>query len=300
MDQDLMELLQLQQAEQQAQMGPEQKATIAELYKKQQEDAAMQKDLLKQQLEAHIASQGTPIDFTPLAALLKEYTGSDAPMAAAQSLNATNKADQARSNQLADNLFAQKAPSGEFAVKALLGQPQKDLQAQLGQERLKKAKEGTEPQKAAAGYARRLEQSEQVFGNLKKSGFNRASGAAAAESKLLNAMKSGNLLSQEQAERNFVNAVLRRESGAAISPSEFASAEQQYFPRLGDTPDVLAQKDANRQQILETLKGSAGPALNSIPLVNVPNAAPKKQAVDLNAMSDAELAAYEEQLTSGR
>jgi hypothetical protein len=31
---------------------------------------------------------------------------------------------------------------------------------------------------------------------------------------------------QEQAERNFINAVLRKESGAAIAPSEFMSAQK--------------------------------------------------------------------------
>ncbi len=45
----------------------------------------------------------------------------------------------------------------------------------------------------------------------------------------------------EQAERNFVNAVLRRESGAAISPEEFVSAEKQYFAQRGDGDAVLAK-----------------------------------------------------------
>lgn len=51
----------------------------------------------------------------------------------------------------------------------------------------------------------------------------------------------------EQAQRDFVNAVLRRESGAAISPSEFESAKKQYFPAVGDSPEVIQQKAANRQ-----------------------------------------------------
>jgi len=35
----------------------------------------------------------------------------------------------------------------------------------------------------------------------------------------------------EQAKKNFVNAVLRLESGAVISPSEFTNADKQYFPQ---------------------------------------------------------------------
>jgi hypothetical protein len=37
--------------------------------------------------------------------------------------------------------------------------------------------------------------------------------------------------SQKQAEQNFINAILRKESGAAISPSEYKNAEKQYFPQ---------------------------------------------------------------------
>lgn len=50
----------------------------------------------------------------------------------------------------------------------------------------------------------------------------------------------------EQAQRDFVNAVLRRESGAAISATEFDNARKQYFPQLGDSPQVKQQKAANR------------------------------------------------------
>jgi len=50
----------------------------------------------------------------------------------------------------------------------------------------------------------------------------------------------------EQAQRDFINAALRRESGAAIADSEFANARQQYFPQPGDSPEVIAQKKQNR------------------------------------------------------
>jgi hypothetical protein len=50
----------------------------------------------------------------------------------------------------------------------------------------------------------------------------------------------------EQAQRDFVNAVLRRESGAVISDSEFRNAAKQYFPSAGDSPEVRKQKAANR------------------------------------------------------
>lgn len=66
----------------------------------------------------------------------------------------------------------------------------------------------------------------------------------------------------EQAQRDFINAVLRRESGASIAPSEFASAAKQYFPQLGDekNPEVLKQKAAARRTAIEGMKADFGDA----------------------------------------
>jgi hypothetical protein len=57
----------------------------------------------------------------------------------------------------------------------------------------------------------------------------------------------------EQAQRDFVNAVLRRESGAVISPQEFENAQRQYFPAIGDTPEVIRQKAQNRELAIQGL-----------------------------------------------
>jgi DNA-binding XRE family transcriptional regulator len=64
----------------------------------------------------------------------------------------------------------------------------------------------------------------------------------------------------EQAKRDFVNAVLRRESGAVISPSEFENADKQYFPQPGDKPEVIAQKRRNRQTVIQGFVREAGEA----------------------------------------
>jgi hypothetical protein len=57
----------------------------------------------------------------------------------------------------------------------------------------------------------------------------------------------------EQSQRDFVNAVLRRESGAAIGASEFENAKKQYFPQLGDSDEVKAQKKRNRDLAVQGL-----------------------------------------------
>lgn len=61
-----------------------------------------------------------------------------------------------------------------------------------------------------------------------------------------------------QAQRDFVNAILRRESGAVISASEFDNAQRQYFPMPGDSPDVIAQKRQNRMLAIEGMMQGAG------------------------------------------
>ena len=73
-----------------------------------------------------------------------------------------------------------------------------------------------------------------------------------------NYMKSAEYQQYEQAKRDFVNANLRRESGAVITQPEFANADQQYFPQPGDGPEVIAQKRANRDAAIAGVKIGAG------------------------------------------
>ena len=110
-------------------------------------------------------------------------------------------------------------------------------------------------ERTAIGYANRLTEADVIIDQLgsKFTGFSSYFGQL-----LPNALKSAERQQFEQAKRNFVNAVLRRESGAVISKEEFANAEQQYFPQPGDTPEVLTQKDANRASSIRNLMLSGG------------------------------------------
>ncbi|CAB4153163.1 hypothetical protein UFOVP602_43 [uncultured Caudovirales phage] len=82
-----------------------------------------------------------------------------------------------------------------------------------------------------------------------------------------NAVTSPEAQEATQAERNIVTAILRKESGAAISAGEFATAEKQYFPRYGDSQGVIAQKRRNLEQALAGLKTAAGRGWERTPLV---------------------------------
>lgn len=84
---------------------------------------------------------------------------------------------------------------------------------------------------------------EGVAGAVPLMGDSLAAGVGAAT----NWTQSADQQKVEQARRDFINAVLRRESGAVISPQEFANAEKQYFPQPGDSKAVIEQKRRNRQ-----------------------------------------------------
>lgn len=58
----------------------------------------------------------------------------------------------------------------------------------------------------------------------------------------------------EQAQRDFINATLRRESGAVINPDEFKNGQKQYFPQPGDSKGVLDQKRRNRELAIRGLE----------------------------------------------
>lgn len=67
-----------------------------------------------------------------------------------------------------------------------------------------------------------------------------------------------------QARVNFITAVLRKESGASISPTEFATAEKNYFPAPGDSEKIVKQKQAAREAAIRGMKISAGPGAKFI------------------------------------
>lgn len=153
--------------------------------------------------------------------------------------------------------------SGQLAQ--LASQPNLDRQmkeAQLQTERLQQDKiradmngtneNGTingKPQNAsqssANSYANRMAEANIALTNL----GNKFTGKL-SQVPTLNFLKSSDRQVYEQAQKNFVTAVLRRESGASIAPSEFDTARDVYFPKPGDTPEVVKEKEATRNTVI--------------------------------------------------
>jgi hypothetical protein len=176
-----------------------------------------------------------------------------------------------------DNRVMPNAPAGVPAGAPTVGMPLKGKAAGL-----------TESQGNATAFGMRMKQSHDLLTNLEKSGttdtgivrgivggtlgltpligdkLNDATG------NIFNALPTvlGGLNEQQQqtvnARINFITALLRKESGAAIGPSEFSTAEKLYFPKPGDPKSVIEQKQRARELAIQAMKIQAGPGAKNI------------------------------------
>lgn len=148
-------------------------------------------------------------------------------------------------------------PGGQFSVTTT-----PDGGVQVIQGRQGTPSGATEGQANANIYATRMEAASPLIDQFTGSGTNFWSGLVSGAGIV------GNIVLGQidpeyqqfaQAVRDFINASLRRESGAVISDSEFASARAQYIPQPGDTPEVLEQKRQNRIRQTEAIRQASGP-----------------------------------------
>jgi hypothetical protein len=130
--------------------------------------------------------------------------------------------------------------------------------AQLARDAAADARENKPPSQAqytVAAYAARMDQAEQTFQAIPQIGYR--------DKYLWNSLKSKEGQQFDQATRNYINAVLRRESGAVISDAEFENAYEQYIPQPSDGPEKLKQKAENRAIVSQSFKSAAGKAYES-------------------------------------
>lgn len=115
----------------------------------------------------------------------------------------------------------------------------------------------TDTQSTTLGYVQRMNDANSVITQQGSSGTSGWQSFLSGIPGVGNYLTSSDYQQLQQAERNFTNAVLRKESGAAISPGEFDSASQQYFPQPGDSQAVIDQKTQNRNRAIASLSQSA-------------------------------------------
>ena len=120
----------------------------------------------------------------------------------------------------------------------------------------------TEAEQNAAGFAQRMERADSIANSLV--GQQPGVGSAIAGSipfvggvaKRL--VQPGQTQQFEQAANDWIRAKLRKESGAAIGKDEMDSEFRTYFPMVGDTPAVIAQKAEARRIATDAMRLNAG------------------------------------------
>lgn len=127
-------------------------------------------------------------------------------------------------------------------------------------------KEATEAQANAANYATRMRAANEIMSRPEISAAGMGVTGAALNAANGLPLGIGNKVATkeyqqlEQAQRDFVSAVLRRESGAAISQAEFESEKKKYFPQPYDDKATIQQKEESRKRAIEGIAGGATPA----------------------------------------
>lgn len=123
----------------------------------------------------------------------------------------------------------------------------------------------------AAGKKTEVQAKAEIFANkmeLSNKGITDGVGTSLA-GKIASGVPLGNYVQTpeyqkyKQASSNFITALLRQESGAAINKSEFERYDKEYMPQPGDGPEVLAQKTEARRIAIEGMKKGAGPGYKS-------------------------------------
>lgn len=117
----------------------------------------------------------------------------------------------------------------------------------------------TETQSNAKMFAARLGSNNQVLLGIEAKGFDPAAFGTTVQSFIPNRFRSEDAQAYNAAKQNWIGAVLRKESGAAISNKEYSDANKQYFAQDGDSKSVVLQKQALRKQVEDQMQQMVGP-----------------------------------------
>ena len=117
----------------------------------------------------------------------------------------------------------------------------------------------TEGSLASEGYLQRMQGAEEVFTALESAGTTALgwTDRPVVDTDFETMKLTGPEQQLLQAQRDWVRAKLRKESGAVIGPEEMAAEIKQYFPQPGEGPAVIAQKKESRKRAEEQLRITA-------------------------------------------
>lgn len=150
------------------------------------------------------------------------------------------------------------APTDLPVITPTLGQAVPGLGIVTSVEAAGPPKPPTEPAGRAGSFAGRMASAENALTVTMGGGFDPTTARAAAEQAFFpEGLKSDNTKRFENAKLQWVTALLRRESGAAVPKWELDIYDKAFFPKWNDPPDVVAQKASVRQQAQLSLRNEA-------------------------------------------
>lgn len=147
----------------------------------------------------------------------------------------------------------------------LVTDPLKALRIQKLKQEMSAGPKLTEEQSKAAGFYSRASRANEALEQLYSDPEFKPAGYLEQAKSNLPKWMGGGISEQEQvlkaSKLAFVASVLRKESGAAVTPDEFAQYDGMYFPQPGDGPKVTEFKRQLRNEFLNSLQTSAGPGM---------------------------------------
>lgn len=177
--------------------------------------------------------------------------------------------DRASREQMARDARALQAElgRGNLAIRQMLADTAKQTAEGKAAEAKDKAIKTTEGEKSSAGYLTRMNEAEAVLGTVGSKGDMNLAQKAVGGIPMIGKDLQPYVLGKDrektlQAQRDWVRAKLRKESGAVIGQEEMAEEIRTYFPQPGESADVAAQKAAARQAAARQLEIGAGAAMS--------------------------------------
>lgn len=136
-----------------------------------------------------------------------------------------------------------------------IGQTAPDIGIVTSIEAAPPPKPPTEVAGRSGSFAGRMAAAENQLTAVISSGFDPTTASVAAQQTGLfpEGLKSDDVKRFENAKLQWVTALLRRESGAAVPKWELDLYDRAFFPQWGDSPDIIAQKAQVRQQTAQSL-----------------------------------------------
>lgn len=190
---------------------------------------------------------------------LKTVKGLNAPPKAADEYERYVREEEAAGRQPLDRIGFHKAKQRSSSIE--MGPDGTVRITEGGASGLPKTTEG---EKSSAGYLNRMRAAEEILGEISEEG----PAVRSIASLLVGGTNFEGLVLSErqqkimQAQRDWVRAKLRKESGAVIGADEMAEEVRTYFPLPGEGPEVVEQKrrarlEAERQ--FQIMSGNAAP-----------------------------------------